>query len=153
MKSFILFFMILLVLGCQDVEKPKKPDNLIAEDQMKEILYDVSLINAIRSFSITKLKTSGIQPDKFIYEKYNIDSTQFAESLSYYAIDFNQFTRIWQDVNDSIEKNRDIVDSLKDEADSLKRASLDTLEKRSDKLNREPFLSEIMDKSINDSID
>ena len=143
-----------MVLGCQNVDKPKKPDNLIAEAQMKKILYDVSLINAVRSISITKLKTSGIQPDKFIYEKYNIDSTQFAESLSYYAIDFNKFTRIWQDVNDSIEKNRDIVDSLKDAADSLKRSSLDTLEKkRSNRLNREPFLSEIMEREINDSID
>ncbi|MGB3775951.1 MAG: DUF4296 domain-containing protein [Leeuwenhoekiella sp.] len=121
-KFNFIFLTLLLFLSCQDVEKPEKPDNLIAESELKDILYDVSLVNAARDFSRGQLKNAGIEPDTFIYRKYDIDSLQFANSIAYYSIDFNRYLKIWEDVNLRLERKRDEVDSLIRRTDSIRAA-------------------------------
>jgi len=120
--AFHILVMVLLFASCQNVERPKKPDNLIAVEELKDILYDVSLVNAARDFSRGQLKNAGIEPDKFIYEKYNIDSLQFAKSVAYYSVDFNRYLKIWEDVNERLEVKRDAVDSLIRRTDSIRGA-------------------------------
>lgn len=121
-KAFYLLLALQLFAACQNVERPEKPDNLIAEDELKDILYDVSLINAARDFSRGQLKNAGIEPDKFIYEKYDIDSLQFAGSVAYYSVDFNRYLKVWEDVNERLEVKRDEVDSLIRRTDSIRAA-------------------------------
>lgn len=121
-KTFHILLIVLLFACCQNVEGPQKPDNLIAEDELRDILYDVSLVNAARDFSRGQLKNAGIEPDKFIYEKYDIDSLQFASSVAYYSVDFNRYLKIWEDVNKRLEVKRDAVDSLIRRTDSIRSA-------------------------------
>ncbi len=121
-KAFYLLFALQLFAACQNVERPEKPDNLIAEEELKDILYDVSLINAARDFSRGQLNNVGIEPDTFIYEKYEIDSLQFAKSVAYYSVDFNRYLKIWEDVNKRLELKRDQVDSLIQITDSIRAA-------------------------------
>lgn len=121
-KAFFLLLALQLFAACQNVERPEKPDNLIAEDKLKDILYDVSLINAARDFSRGQLTNAGIEPDTFVYEKYNIDSLQFAKSVAYYSVDFNRYLKIWEDVNLRLEVKRDEVDSLIRKKDSVRAA-------------------------------
>tara|TARA_B100000949_G_C14103515_1_gene375155 strand:+ start:183 stop:623 length:441 start_codon:yes stop_codon:yes gene_type:complete len=145
MIKYIFFCIALLCLSCQDVERPQKPDKLIDEDKMVDILYDVSLINAARSYSVPKLKVSGIKPERFVYEKYNIDSTQLAESLAYYTIDFNTYSQIWERVNERLEKKRSEVDSIRKYNDSVTREKA----RAQDKIKAPPS---IKDRVTNDSI-
>jgi hypothetical protein len=121
-KAFHILFIVVLFACCQNVERPEKPDNLIAEDELKDILYDVSLVNAARDFSRGQLSNAGIKPDTFIYEKYNIDSLQFASSVAYYSVYFNRYLKIWEDVNTRLELKRDEVDSLIQRTDSIRAA-------------------------------
>lgn len=131
-KVFKISFVvcILLIIGCQQVDRPEKPDNLIEEDKMTDMLYDISLLNALRSYSLNRLKSSGINPDTFIYQKYQVDSTQFAKSLAYYTVQFNQYNAMWEEVHDRLERKRAEVSEAKSKADSI--ANANRLSKKSD---------------------
>ncbi|HEA29081.1 MAG TPA: DUF4296 domain-containing protein [Leeuwenhoekiella sp.] len=121
-RGYHILLFVLLFAACQNVDRPEKPDNLIGEDELKDILYDVSLINAARDFSRGQLKNAGLEPNKFIYEKYDIDSLQFAKTVAYYSVDFNRYLKIWEDVSKRLENKRDEVDSLIQRTDSIRAA-------------------------------
>jgi len=144
-KTVCILFAVLLLASCQNVERPEKPDNLIPEEELKDILYDVSLVNAARDFSRGQLKNAGIEPDKFIYRKYDIDSLQFASSVAYYSVDFNRYLKIWEEVAERLEVKRNEVDSLIRRTDSIRAAEGKTPEPESrtglmdpDELKRSP---------------
>lgn len=86
----------------------EKPDNLIDKDKMTDILYDMSLLEAIKTQNIN----GGITPktaNKYIYKKYKIDSIQFAKSNKYYASDIEEYKKMFEKIKDrlnaEIEKN------------------------------------------------
>ncbi|MEH6408856.1 MAG: DUF4296 domain-containing protein [Leeuwenhoekiella sp.] len=145
-KQLVIGFLMLFILGCQDIDRPQKPDNLIDKEELTDILYDISLVNAVRSFNIQKLRISGIEPDKFIYDKYAIDSLQLAQSISYYSVDFNAYSKMWQEINTRIENKRDEVEKLKRTSDSLSRVKSSVFKDSLGKRSRVP------DKKITDSI-
>ena len=120
-KTF-LFLVLMVFFSCQNVQRPEKPDNLIDKSKMRDILYDVSIINATRDLGRYQLENAGIAPEKFIYKKYGIDSLQFAKSMEYYSVDFSTYLAIWKDVNERLDRERDVVDSLKRKRDSIKAA-------------------------------
>lgn len=120
MKQLIVYtIMIFCFSACQDIDRPEKPDGFIKEERFKDILYDISLVNAARDFSRAQLLSSGIEPDTFIYEKYGIDSLQLAENIAYYSVDFSRYQKIWEAVNKRIESKRKEVDSLVRRQDSI----------------------------------
>lgn len=120
MKNGIVLLVVFLVLSCQDIERVRKPDGLISEERMEDILMDAALINAVRTFSVTKLKQSGIEPDTFLYEKYGVDSLQLAESLKYYAVHYDDYLGMYRNINTRLEAHRTAADSLRKEEDKVK---------------------------------
>ncbi|MEO2063955.1 MAG: DUF4296 domain-containing protein [Christiangramia sp.] len=104
----------LAAFSCQDVHKAEKPDDLIAEDQMIDILTELSLIQAARNFNKQKLEDLGINPDEYIYEKYGIDSLQFEKSSDYYAENYLEYDRMYDSVKARIEKLKVRLDSIRD---------------------------------------
>ena len=103
----------MLFFGCNNViEKPKKPDNLIPEDKMVEIMYDVFLLNSAKGINKIKLEENGVLPEKYIFEKYQIDSLQFANSNNYYAYDTKTYESILNRIKDKIEGQRKKYEAL-----------------------------------------
>ncbi|TRZ46296.1 DUF4296 domain-containing protein [Robertkochia solimangrovi] len=78
---------IMVVLFIFSCSRPilEKPANLIPEDRMVDIYYDVSILKAAKSTGLKILEEHNIEPDKYIYQKYDIDSLQLAESTVYYV--------------------------------------------------------------------
>ena len=72
MKKTVLLFISLsfLVISCKD-RVVAKPNNLLDEDQMVSIIYDLSLLDALRNQNTTG-NTKYPTPTKFIKEKYKI---------------------------------------------------------------------------------
>jgi hypothetical protein len=102
MKKLILFFTILFIFGCQN-STVEKPSNLIEKDKMIAILYDVSLLEAIKSQNIN----GGITPkeiNEYIFKKYKIDSIQLVKSNKYYASDIVEYKKMYQKVKDQLEE-------------------------------------------------
>lgn len=119
-KSYILLLFMLAVLSCHDIERPQKPDNFIEREKMTDILYDISLLRALKTYSVNDMRALGIEPDSFIYEKYEIDSLQLAQSIDYYSVNFNEYIAMWEDVSTRLTAQRDEIQFKQNELDSIR---------------------------------
>ena len=75
MRIRILFFVVFAMLSaCQEtnIEKPERPENLLSENKMVEVLYDMALVSSAKGINKRLLENKGIKPDSFIYKKHNI---------------------------------------------------------------------------------
>lgn len=110
-KLFLIFFCGILLVNCNSnpVEKPK---DLLDEDQMVSILYDLYLINAVKSSNVAYLKENNITPSKYILHKYKVDSLQFSRSDRYYATDIDVYENIYKRVTQKLQDNKAVLDSL-----------------------------------------
>ena len=112
MKKLIFIFLVLF--SCSfTVEKKEVPDNLISEEEMINILYDMSLISVSKGINKRILENNGMKPKKYILKKYDIDSLQFVTSNEYYSKDLERYLSIYEEVLNKLEVNREfIVDSI-----------------------------------------
>ena len=104
MKKLVTIFLLFAILiSCQ---KPavSKPDNLIDEEVMVDIMYDVSVLEAMKSQKAFVLEANKINPNTYIYKKYKIDSLQFANSDKFYASDIKKYKEIFEKVNNRMEE-------------------------------------------------
>ncbi|MCG2429648.1 DUF4296 domain-containing protein [Aequorivita xiaoshiensis] len=131
-QSLILIFVVISALGCQDVNIPEKPENLIAKDKMIDILKETYLINAARSVNNKAIISKGIKIDSMIYAKYQIDSLQFAKSNAYYASDINSYMIMIQKVESDLLSMREEMDSII----KLDRARRDSISERLKSANK-----------------
>lgn len=131
--SFLLVFVLLF--SCAE-ELIEKPDNLISEDKMATIFYDLAIVNAAKNTSNDILKKNNIESMNYIFTKHDIDSIQFVKSDVYYASKPAVYREIYQKVETRL---KDIKDGKEEEKnnkrkqDSIKRAAKmikkDTLKK------------------------
>ncbi len=85
--------MFLMFLSCGQVDQ-EKPENLIGEEKMADLIFELALFDASKVF-VMKGETSRIGLDSESFYKYhNIDSTQFAVSNAYYAKQPKAYLRI-----------------------------------------------------------
>lgn len=103
-RLFIVFIISVLALSCQNIEKPEKPEDLIDKEVMVEILVDTYLSNAVRSKTYQEMKDKNIRLEKYINEKYAIDSLQFAKSNSFYSADMDGYLLMLKKVEEKLHK-------------------------------------------------
>lgn len=138
MKKAVLFFFGVLFLACGE-KVVEEPENLIPKDKMTNILCDLALLNSTQSAFSSAFDKTGIDIMEFLYEKYDIDSTQFAQSDLYYASIPLEYQSIYEDVDARIEKRKNVIeattkrrnDSIRD-AQSHRRDSIKALRKEKD---------------------
>ena len=111
MKPAIALFFIILLVACGS-PSVEKPDNLIEEEVMVSILYDLAVMDAIKSHSPLSLQSRAIVPHQYIYKKYDVDSLQFAKSNQYYAGDIEQYKKLYSKVAEKIDANKSKADTL-----------------------------------------
>jgi len=142
MKKTIFILLVFCSCGFMD-EQNIVPDNLISEEKMVDILYDMSLISVSKGINKMILENNGMKPKKYILKKYNIDSLQFVLSNDFYSKDLKKYLMIYEDVLKKLENNRDVIlDSIENykknrakrskeiinsEASNLAKKGLDTL--------------------------
>lgn len=111
MKKLLPFFVILTVLGCKE-DLVKKPKHLIDRQQMVNIMYDLSLLEAIKYQNPAVLDSNQIHPKQFIYKKYGVDSLQLAQNNVYYASDYKNYKIMYEEVVKRIEKDKNTAKAL-----------------------------------------
>jgi len=149
MKKLILIFLIFHSCGFTN-DETSVPDNLISEEKMIDILYDMSLISVSKGINKRILENNGVKPKKYILKKYNIDSLQFVVSNEYYSKDLERYLKIYEEVLNKLETNREIViDSIENyKKDRAKRSQEINLETpKNDKLSK-PSLSGDLNSNI-----
>lgn len=137
MKNFILFILVLFVVVSCKEEVVDKPDKLIDQEIMTNILYDVALLEAIRYQFPYVVDSNQVNTPKFIYKKYNIDSLQFAQSNQYYASHYNEYKMMFSEIDERIKAQKVVVDSLvaiQTKKDSIKNSGKAKIELKIDTL-------------------
>lgn len=120
MKKYLLFLVSFCFLISCNENGIEKPDNLIEKDKMVDIIYDLTVLQAMRGNFQAKLDSSNINAADYIYNKYKIDSLQFANSNRYYASDVASYNRMYNRVNERLTSEKAKADSLANKAGEQK---------------------------------
>ena len=129
MKHFFYMLILISLVSCNSVNRPKKPKDLIAKDKMSDIMYDLYILNAAKGVNRKLLELNGIMPADYIYEKYGIDSLQFAVSNTYYSYDTEVYTSIIDKMKAQLEKDKELYEKLTKEEQKVE-DSLKNIEKK-----------------------
>ena len=111
MKKIILLFCIALpFFSCQQsaIEKPEK---LVEKDVMVDILYDLSLLEAIKTQNVSD-SDNIVNISQYIYKKYKIDSTQFAQNNKYYASNVEEYKKMYDKVKARLDSENKKVEAI-----------------------------------------
>jgi len=151
MKKILLFSVVFsLFISCKK-DIVKEPAHLIDKTKMVDIMYDLTLIGAMRNQNTALLDSFKNNSNEYIYKKYKIDSIQFAQSNIYYAADYKEYKKMYEQVKSRLAKDKSLTEvaikadkkkalllekknkklKLKKEADSIKKAK-DSIKKVTD---------------------
>ncbi|WP_379925816.1 DUF4296 domain-containing protein [Mariniflexile jejuense] len=100
---------------------PDKPKNLISKKTMVNILIDARLIGSAPFTSKQKMEDKGVNLNTYVFEKYGIDSLQFALSNEYYAYNLKDYEEIYSKVTDSLEKLKKTLKALQTKEEKEKK--------------------------------
>lgn len=132
------------MISCQDIERTEKPEDLIPKEKMVDIITELYLLNGARTYNKELLEESGIVPNEYIRNKYNIDSLQLVRSNNYYAENYKEYEAIYLKVKEKMDSLQIYYDTLRVE-----------IERRRDsirRLNPKDSLKRIKERALKDSI-
>jgi len=156
MKKILPFLVVLLLIVSCEKELAKAPKNLIAKEKMVNIMYDLSLLEALKNQNPSETDSLIINSNEYIFRKYKIDSIQFTQSNIYYAADYKEYKKMVEQIKVRIDKNKTNTEALikdkkrkeallkkkleklktKKEADSIKKAKQNSkIKKETDSIN------------------
>lgn len=143
MKKLAFILVSFLAFACADEAVPK-PDRLLKEGEMVNILYDISILQAIKSYQPQALEEGKVDAKNYIYKKYSIDSLTFAQNQAYYASKLELYESIQAKLADRVKKEKETLKKEMDteekklkaspKADSLQKKKLDTLRVKKTKI-------------------
>ena len=136
MKTVLLAVSTLFFMSCENLDM-KKPSNLISEDQMVEILYDVVLINSAKGVNKQLLQKNINNPQAYVYKKHNIDSLQFAESNAYYTFKSDVYKSIYEKLELKLTTQKTEYEALLEEKKRINDSIRERKKTKIDPLNSE----------------
>lgn len=105
MKKYLILF--IFIIGCSS----NAPEDLISEEKMESIIFDIMILNASSSYDL-KIDNDMIS-DELIFRKHDIDSAQFYNSELYYSRNPKIHFNIYSNVKRRIQKSIDSIKSIK----------------------------------------
>lgn len=156
MKNLVLIFGLLFLFSCTE-EVVKKPEDLIPEEQMVDIYFDISLINAARNSGYDKFKEHGIDSRDYLYKKFGIDSVRLGRSAEYYTSVPLVNERIYTRVEEKLDSLKALMDeemSREQKARSMESNVADSLqvETVTDSLAKENAADSLQLETVTDSL-
>jgi len=115
MKRITLLLVSLLFLACES--GPEKPKRLLSEDEMANIIYDINMVQSMRSSQPFVLDNNNVDAKKYIYKKHKLDSLTFVQNTAWYAAHMEQYETIQKKVSDRLKKEKE---ALTPKADTVK---------------------------------
>lgn len=138
MKKLITILFLILFYSCNTKNEIKKPKKLIDKEVMEKILYDLAILQGIKSSKPDIFAKNKVNPKTYIYQKYNIDSLQLVENNQYYASDIENYQEIFNNVVERISKEKIIIDTLNQrEARATTKKLIEESAKKAKKMNND----------------
>jgi hypothetical protein len=119
MKKIIATIIVLFVLVSCNNAPMAKPDNLIEEKVMTDILYDLTILDAIKSQNPYDTIKKNIKPKEYVFKKYKIDSLQFVKSNQYYISQIDQYKKMYDAIHERIENEKKANELLQKKSGSV----------------------------------
>ena len=148
--KFLHFLALVLILQSCNKNAYETPSDLIAEDQMVEILSDLMILNSAQGANKKILEDRLKNPLEYVFKKHNIDSAQFENSNAYYARNIDQYSLIYQRVKQNldnkkqrIQKRIEIQKAKPDKKRNRKKDSLIEIRKKNRKLAKDQLRKNI----------
>ena len=120
MKKAILLALLMLSSCAQVEEVP--PENLIGEEKMADLIFELAVLDAAKGFVPKGQKERIVLDADSFYQFHDIDSTQFTNSNAYYAKQPKAYLRIVSMAKtklEAFEKNMEEIDNEILEIDSI----------------------------------
>lgn len=122
MKNIIyIIFALIILSACTSNTIYKKPENLLSKKVMADILTDMYLAEGARSVQNKELERL-VDYMPLVYEKYKIDSIQFAESNFYYTTKIDDYEKILKTVDDRLKEMKRKYEEISKKEDSIKQS-------------------------------
>ncbi|MFP9114070.1 DUF4296 domain-containing protein [Flavobacterium sp. RHBU_3] len=115
MKKLAVIILALMAIACKDEVVPK-PKKLISENQMVDILYDMAIMQSVKSYKASALDSSGVDPKTYIYKKYKIDSLTLVQNHTWYASDLKNYEKMQKKITGRIEHEQEKLGVKKPQA-------------------------------------
>lgn len=112
MKNFVFIILVLFLSVSCKKELVKEPKGLIERGKMIDIMYDLSLLEAMKYQNPLSLDSVDADPKKFVYKKYKVDSLQFAQSNIYYASDYEKYKDMFDELSKRLAVQQRATDSI-----------------------------------------
>lgn len=113
MKKFLLLVIGIVIISCSKNPAPK-PDNLLDDEVMTNILFDIAVLQAAEGTMTYRLTENNIKVNTFIYEKYKIDSTTYYQNQKYYAANTRKYKKMHQQVLARLDEIKSTSETKKD---------------------------------------
>lgn len=140
MRPFTYILLIFFIVSCQDISPVEKPEGLIDKEKMEEIIYEIAIVNGARGYNMQLLSKYGVHPETYIFDKFGIDSLQYANSVAYYSSDIEGYKKMYQSIQKRIEGQFKHYDSLakieKKVKDSLRTLKAKELQREKDSVKK-----------------
>ena len=120
MKKAILLALLMLS-SCTQVEEVP-PENLIGEEKMADLIFELAVLDAAKGFVSKDQKGRIVLDADSFYQFHEIDSAQFTSSNAYYAKQPKAYLRIVSMAKAKLkefEKNMEEVDNEMLNIDSI----------------------------------
>lgn len=111
MKFKLLLMYMILFLSCKS-DLVKKPNYLIDSKKMELIMQDIMLMKTISRNYKNNIQEKNWLGDKYIFEKFDVDSSQLSNSLEYYAKSPKIYLEIYNNILLKMETLMDSIDVL-----------------------------------------
>jgi hypothetical protein len=112
MKNFVFIILVLFLSVSCKKDLVKEPKRLIERGKMVDIMYDLSLMEAMKYQNPLSLDSVDSDPKKFVFKKYKVDSLQFAQSNIYYAADYNGYKDMFDEIGKRLAVQQRATDSI-----------------------------------------
>lgn len=108
--------LIVCILGACKKEQPIMiiPECLLTEQEMINVMVDVSLVKSAKSLGRQGLRDSGIKPIEYLYAKHGVDTIVIRENLEYYNSDLKKSKKLQEDVAAILKERQEILHVVMD---------------------------------------
>lgn len=118
MNKTIFLAFVFLFFSCNE-KLITAPENLISEEKMAAIYYDLAVLTAAKNTNNEVLVNQGIETMNYIYTKYDVDSLQFVESDLFYASNPLLYKDLYQKAETKLKAAVKEIDDAKNEQRKL----------------------------------
>ena len=110
MKRCLILFVVLIACEANTANPP--PADLIPEDTMEQILYDINLLRAIKNNRFGGEAPKEILNNNYILRKYNIADSTLKQNQIYYAQSPKRLFAMYNRIYKRLEKVEDSISVL-----------------------------------------